>query len=126
MTTATQTRNMHRIVIIGGGAGGLELIESCLALRGDAPSGSEYAAHPQGYAHTSDLVAASATANCSCANGSTLAGAGISDARAMYSFQRAHSPLRTSPGVSPACARSALHGERRRTGQRFGDVMRRS
>ncbi len=26
----------------------------------------------------------------------TLAGAGISDARAMYSFQRAHSPLRTS------------------------------
>ena len=25
MTTATQTRNMHRIVIVGGGAGGLEL-----------------------------------------------------------------------------------------------------
>src|SRR4029077_5070132 len=25
MTTATQTKNMHRIVIVGGGAGGLEL-----------------------------------------------------------------------------------------------------
>ncbi|MCC2101415.1 MAG: SDR family oxidoreductase, partial [Hyphomicrobiales bacterium] len=29
----------------------------------------------------------------------TLAGAGVSDARAMYSFQRAHSPLRKSVSI---------------------------